>query len=47
MFWIKNGGQLVLYDPSTKQITYLQIHGERDNAQLVTYMETLVSVKGV
>ncbi|KAE7995725.1 hypothetical protein FH972_000495 [Carpinus fangiana] len=46
MFWIKNGGQLVLYDPSTKQITYLQIHGDGDNMQLVIYMETLVSVKG-
>ncbi|KAE7995730.1 hypothetical protein FH972_000500 [Carpinus fangiana] len=46
MFWIKNGGQLVLYDPSTKKISNLQIQGERDNVQLVTYMETLVSVKG-
>jgi F-box interacting protein len=41
-------GQLFLYDPSTKQMTDLQIHGLSDskNMQLVIYMETLVSVKG-
>ncbi|KAE7995678.1 hypothetical protein FH972_000449 [Carpinus fangiana] len=53
-FW-KNGtmflnkfddGQLFLYDPSTKQMTDLQIHGRYNSMQLVTYMETLVSVKG-
>ncbi|XP_059440149.1 F-box/kelch-repeat protein At3g06240-like [Corylus avellana] len=38
-------GQLFLYDPSTKQMTDLQIPGENDWMQLVTYMETLVSVK--
>jgi hypothetical protein len=38
-------GQLVLYDPSTKQMTNLQIHVDRESMQLVTYMETLVSVK--
>ncbi|XP_059436789.1 F-box/kelch-repeat protein At3g23880-like [Corylus avellana] len=39
-------GQLLLYDPSTEQTTNLQIHGDDDSMQLVTYMETLVSVKG-
>ncbi|KAE7995669.1 hypothetical protein FH972_000440 [Carpinus fangiana] len=39
-------GQLFLYDPSTKQMTDLQIHGRYNSMQLVTYMETLVSVKG-
>ncbi|KAE7995728.1 hypothetical protein FH972_000498 [Carpinus fangiana] len=39
-------GQLVLYDPSTKQMTNLQSHGDCESMQLVTYMETLVSVEG-
>ncbi|KAE7995681.1 hypothetical protein FH972_000452 [Carpinus fangiana] len=39
-------GQLFLYDPSTKQTTNLQILGHNDSMQLVTYMETIVSVKG-
>ncbi|GLT81366.1 hypothetical protein SLA2020_527550 [Shorea laevis] len=39
-------GQLVLYDLSTKEMTNLQIHGDRYFLQLVTYMETLVSVNG-
>ncbi|XP_059436781.1 F-box/kelch-repeat protein At3g06240-like [Corylus avellana] len=49
MFLTKiDSGQLFLYDPSTQQITDLQIHGHSDSKemQLVTYMETLVSVKG-
>jgi F-box interacting protein len=49
MFLTKiNDGQLFLYDPSTKKMTELQIHGHSDSMQmqLVTYMETLVSVKG-
>ncbi|XP_059439987.1 F-box/kelch-repeat protein At3g23880-like [Corylus avellana] len=41
-----DNGQLFLYDPSTKQMTDLQIHGHSNSMQLVTYMETLVSVKG-
>ncbi|KAE7995680.1 hypothetical protein FH972_000451 [Carpinus fangiana] len=39
-------GQLFLYDPCTKQMSDLQIQGHNDSMQLVTYMETLVSVKG-
>ncbi|XP_059439285.1 F-box/kelch-repeat protein At3g23880-like [Corylus avellana] len=39
-------GQMVLYDPSTKEMTNLPIHGETYSLQLVTYMETLVSVNG-
>jgi len=41
-------GQLVLYDPSTKQITNLQIHHhvDKEPIQLVTYMESLVSLEG-
>ncbi|XP_059436780.1 F-box/kelch-repeat protein At3g06240-like [Corylus avellana] len=49
MFLTKiDSGQLFLYDPSTQQMTDLQIHGHSDSKemQLVTYMETLVSVKG-
>ncbi|GLT81371.1 hypothetical protein SLA2020_527600 [Shorea laevis] len=42
----KCDGQLVLYDPSTKEMTNLQIHEDRYLLQLVTYTETLVSVKG-
>ncbi|XP_059436765.1 F-box/kelch-repeat protein At3g06240-like [Corylus avellana] len=43
MFLEKYDGQLVLYDPSTKQMTDLQIHYRW--SQLITYMETLISVK--
>ncbi|KAE7995654.1 hypothetical protein FH972_000428 [Carpinus fangiana] len=39
-------GQMVLYDPSTKEMTNLPIHGGTYSLQLVTYMETLVSVNG-
>jgi F-box interacting protein len=39
-------GQMVWYDPSTKEMTNLPIHGEPYSLQLVTYMETLVSVNG-
>jgi F-box interacting protein len=39
-------GQLFLYDPSTKQLIDLQIYGHYYSMQLITYMETLVSVKG-
>ncbi|XP_059439803.1 F-box/kelch-repeat protein At3g23880-like [Corylus avellana] len=47
MFWNKiDNGQLFLYDLSTKQMTGLQIHGHSNSMQLVTYMETLISVKG-
>jgi F-box interacting protein len=46
MFIVKSDGELVLYDPFTKQMTKLQVHGDRESLQLVTYMETLVSVKG-
>jgi hypothetical protein len=46
MFIVKSDGQLVLFDPSTKQMTNLQIHGDRESLQLVTYTETLVSFKG-
>ncbi|XP_062160539.1 probable F-box protein At1g14315 [Alnus glutinosa] len=45
MLIVKSDGQLALYDPSSKQITNLQIHGDIMCLQLVTYMETLVSVK--
>jgi F-box interacting protein len=44
--FLENVNGLVLYDPSTKEMTDLQIHHRhRDSMQLVTYMETLVSVK--
>ncbi|XP_062160487.1 F-box/kelch-repeat protein At3g23880-like [Alnus glutinosa] len=46
MLIVKSDGQLALYDPSSKQLTNLQIHGDIMCFQLVTYMETLVSVKG-
>jgi hypothetical protein len=46
MFWNKFGGQLVLYNSSTKQMTNLQIHGEEDSMQLVTSIETLIFVNG-
>ncbi|XP_059440355.1 F-box/kelch-repeat protein At3g23880-like [Corylus avellana] len=49
MFLTKiDSGQLFLYDPSTQQMTDLQIHGHSDSKemQLVNYMETLVSIKG-
>ncbi|XP_059439978.1 F-box/kelch-repeat protein At3g23880-like [Corylus avellana] len=47
MFLENSEGQPVLYDPSTKEMTNLQIgHEATYTLQLVTYMETLVSVKG-
>jgi hypothetical protein len=46
MLIVKSDGQLALYDPSSKQITNLQIHGDIMCLQLVTYMETLVYVHG-
>ncbi|XP_059438748.1 F-box/kelch-repeat protein At3g23880-like [Corylus avellana] len=49
MFFEHFEGQPVLYDSSTKEITNLQIGHEVTRClhlQLVTYMETLVSVKG-
>ncbi|XP_059436805.1 F-box/kelch-repeat protein At3g06240-like [Corylus avellana] len=46
MFFENLDGQMVLYDPSTKEMTNLPIQGETDVSQLVTYMETLVSVNG-
>ncbi|KAE7995683.1 hypothetical protein FH972_000454 [Carpinus fangiana] len=43
----ENSRRVVLYDPSTKQMTNLQIHpGVTFSSQLVTYIDTLVSVKG-
>jgi F-box interacting protein len=45
MFFESFERQMVLYDPSTKEMTNLTIHGEIF-FQLVTYMETLVSVNG-
>jgi F-box interacting protein len=45
--FFENSNELVLYDPSTKQITNLQFDPRiMLSSQLVTYMETLVSVKG-
>ncbi|XP_059436068.1 F-box/kelch-repeat protein At3g23880-like [Corylus avellana] len=42
----KYNNQLVLYDPSTEKMTNIQIHENTVSEHLVTYMETLVSVKG-
>jgi hypothetical protein len=36
VFIVKSDGKLVMYDPSTKQMTNLQIHGDRESLQLVT-----------
>lgn len=36
---------LFLYDSSPKEINYLQVDGEPMKLQLITFMETLVSVK--
>ncbi|KAG6701336.1 hypothetical protein I3842_08G160500 [Carya illinoinensis] len=38
-------GRLFLYDSSTKEMNYLQIDGEPMTLRLITFMETLVSVK--
>jgi F-box interacting protein len=46
MFFENLDGQMVLYDPSTKEMTNLPIDGETFVLQLVTYAETLVSVNG-
>ncbi|KAE7995677.1 hypothetical protein FH972_000448 [Carpinus fangiana] len=47
IFLEKSERQLVLYEPSTKEMTNLQIgHEATYTLQLITYMETLVSVKG-
>ncbi|XP_059439385.1 F-box/kelch-repeat protein At3g23880-like [Corylus avellana] len=43
MFLEKCDGQMVLYDPSTKQMTDLLLG--HSWSQLITYMETLISVK--
>ncbi|KAG7969292.1 hypothetical protein I3843_07G023800 [Carya illinoinensis] len=46
IFWEKDDGQLALYDPSTKEMTNLQIEGESLSFQVITYMESLVSISG-
>ena len=44
MFLGNDEGQLVLYDPTTQGMTSLQI-GVPESPQLITYMESLISVK--
>ncbi|KAG2695684.1 hypothetical protein I3760_07G024000 [Carya illinoinensis] len=46
IFWEKDDEQLALYDPSTKEMTNLQIEGESLSFQVITYMESLVSISG-
>ncbi|XP_041017162.1 F-box/kelch-repeat protein At3g06240-like [Juglans microcarpa x Juglans regia] len=46
IFWEKDDGQLALYDPSTKEMTNLQIDGELLSLQIIPYMESLVSISG-
>jgi hypothetical protein len=46
LFLESSDGQLVVYDPSTKEMSDLQIDGEPHSLLVITYMETLVSVKG-
>ncbi|KAG2695688.1 hypothetical protein I3843_07G024200 [Carya illinoinensis] len=46
IFWEKDDEQLALYDPSTKETTNLQIEGESLSFQVITYMESLVSIGG-
>jgi F-box interacting protein len=47
MFLEKCYRELVLYDPSTKEVTDLEVgDGQRVSWQIITYTETLVSVKG-
>jgi F-box interacting protein len=47
IFLVKHDRQLVLYDPLTKEMSNLQIgYGVTCWTNLVTYMETLVSIKG-
>ncbi|KAG6645960.1 F-box/kelch-repeat protein At3g23880-like [Carya illinoinensis] len=45
LFFGSADGRLFLYDSSTKEMNYLQIDGEPMTLQLITFMETLVSVK--
>ena len=44
MFLGNDEGQLVLYDPTAQEMTSLQI-GVPESPQLITYMESLISVK--
>ncbi|XP_035551505.1 F-box/kelch-repeat protein At3g06240-like [Juglans regia] len=46
IFWEKDDGQLALYDPSTKEMTNLQIGGELLSLQIIPYTESLVSISG-
>ncbi|KAG6646672.1 F-box/kelch-repeat protein At3g06240-like [Carya illinoinensis] len=46
IFWEKDDEQLALYDPSTKEMTNLQIEGESLSFQVITYMESLVCISG-
>ncbi|KAG7968444.1 hypothetical protein I3843_08G154800 [Carya illinoinensis] len=45
LFFGSADGRLFLYDSSTKEMNYLQIDGEPMTLRLITFMETLVSVK--
>ncbi|XP_059435560.1 F-box/kelch-repeat protein At3g06240-like [Corylus avellana] len=46
LFLESSDGQLVVYDTSTKEISNLPIDGEPYSLQVITYVETIVSVKG-
>ena len=46
MFLENNEGKLLLYNLSTKEMTNLQVGGEPKSLQMITYVESLISVKG-
>ena len=46
LFLENTDGQLVLYDFSTQEMTDLHIDGIPSSLQMLTYMESLVSVRG-
>ena len=46
MFLENNEGKLLLYNLSTQEMTNLQVGGEPKSLQMITYVESLISVKG-
>ena len=46
MFLENNEGQLLLYNLSTQEMTNLQIGEVRKSLEIITYMESLIFVKG-
>jgi len=46
MFLENNEGKLLLYNLSTQEMTNLQVGGEPKSLQMITYVASLISVKG-